>query len=475
MKRIIAAVTGAALVATAFTLPRVGAQAAGCDSTARADFDGDGNPDLVLGDPGANLGDKVGAGQVTVIFGDGDLKERKRVHLTAEDPEAGAGFGYSVAVADVNGDACLDLVVGAPWAAGGRGSAEIFLGSPEGLKRQRVLTPEGDAPRTFGFSVAARAAHGAHPATIAVGTPHETVKGLKSAGAVHLYFCEDEDAAPRHRLLTQDDPQAEGVAEAGDLFGWAVALGAVMGDRDAPDLLVSEPGEDVAGQAVDAGSFSVVEDVTAPGDGKGQHWHYGNLGIGSATEGGRIGWSLAYVEDGDSSYVAAGVPGQDAGSKRRAGIVALLRSTGDGLTPLDPVRQRTDGVPYEEAEDQYGWSVALTAEDGVKVAVGVPFDEAEQSRPDNGWVHLVSVADRNDAILVDALNSDMPGDAGPYDRFGWSVGFVPGALVIGVPDDQENPGGSVILKPLDGSTPIEILPEGAADQGDFGAGLAATP
>ncbi|ROO89772.1 VCBS repeat protein [Actinocorallia herbida] len=473
MKRVIGAAAGAVLAAASLVLLSPAAQADDCDSSSLSDFDGDGHEDLVIGDPGAGVGYAAGAGQVTVVYGDGDLGKGEQAFLTAKEPQAGAGFGHALATGHLDADGCLDLVVGAPWADGGAGAAEVFYGSPDGLKPGRILKPEG-ASRTFGSSVAVRAAHGSHPATIAIGAPYEDVGGLASAGAVHLYSVTDRGTDPTARLITQDDEQAEGVAEAGDLFGWAVALGAIMGDRDAPDLIVSEPGEDVDGQAVDAGSFSVVEDVTAPGTAKGQHWHYGNLGIGDPSEGGRIGWSLAYAEDGTDSYVAAGVPGQTFAGKPRVGVVALLRSTGAGLAALEPAAQLTAGTPFAEAEDRYGWSVALAGPSitggGVLLAVGVPFDGSEQTRPENGWVHLVPLADRKAAKLIDALNKKefMPGDAGPYDRFGRAVGFTKGALLIGVPDDQENPGGAVMIKPLDGGESVELPPDSAADESDFG-------
>ncbi|GAB2833885.1 hypothetical protein GCM10022221_35900 [Actinocorallia aurea] len=477
MKRVLGAAAGGVIAAAALVLVNLpggqAAMAAGCSTSALTDFNGDGEADFAIGDPGAGVGYAVGAGQVTVVYGDGDLGEGERRYLTARKPQDGAGFGHALATGDIDGDGCDDLVVGAPWTDDGQGCAQIFYGSPEGLEAGGLLEPEGTS-RTFGTSVAVRAAEGDGPAVVAVGAPYEEVNGLASAGAVHVYSLEGRDTSPKVRLVTQDDEQAEGVAEAGDLFGWAVALGRIMGDPARPDLVVSEPGEDVDGQAVDAGSFSVVEDVTVPGQGKGQHWHYGNLGIGDPSEGGRIGWSLAYAEDGATSYVAAGVPGQTVEGRARVGVVALLSSTGGGLAALEPAAQLVGGKPAAEAEDRYGWSVALAGGEvtggGVQLAVGVPFDGSEQTRPENGWVHLVPLADRKSAKLIDALNTKefMPGDADPYDRFGRAVAFTKGALLIGVPDDRENPGGAVMVKPLDGGESVELLPDPPADEADFG-------
>ncbi|WP_345390362.1 integrin alpha [Nonomuraea salmonea] len=71
-----------------------------------ADFDGDGVDDVVVGDP---FGDEQ-KGAVHV------LSAGKVVPVAVPGPAKGDGFGWSVRLAQVNGDACADLVVGAPYA-----------------------------------------------------------------------------------------------------------------------------------------------------------------------------------------------------------------------------------------------------------------------------------------------------------------------------------------------------------------------
>jgi hypothetical protein len=75
----------------------------GPTSVAIADLNGDGKPDLVLTQGGWGSNNQ---GLVTILLGNGDGTFNPPVHL-----DSGAGFATSVAVADVNGDGNLDLVV----------------------------------------------------------------------------------------------------------------------------------------------------------------------------------------------------------------------------------------------------------------------------------------------------------------------------------------------------------------------------
>ncbi|MEO3786392.1 FG-GAP repeat protein [Actinocorallia sp. B10E7] len=474
------ALGGCALLAAAFLIPASPAGAASCGQAARADFNGDGRDDFAIGDAKATIGDAVAAGQVTVLYG-GDKPGRGELVPLAHEAQTGAGFGYSITTGHLNADGCLDLVVGSPWADGGTGRVQLFLGSPKGLTPGAVLKPSR-ATRTFGWSVATAAGTGPDGATIAVGAPYEEVKGRPSAGAVHLFALDAQTGIARQSVIDQDDERAEGIAEAGDLFGWAVALGRIRGDADRHDLIVSEPGEDVAGQSTDAGSFSVIEDVFTGRVSKGEHWHYDNLGIGAPTPGGNIGWSLAHLQEGGTSYVAVGVPGQTVDGKERAGRVVLLTSTGDRLKSPRVIEQNRDKKPYIEAGDRYGWALALAGNDvtgdGVHLAVGVPHDgPGTGSNTETGWVHLVPLTRPDKALLIDVLNADpnVPGDPGAYEHFGWSVAFTTGALLIGVPDDRQEPSGSLIVRPLKDGDAVQIVPDSENDETDFGGALAGAP
>ncbi|MBA4865556.1 FG-GAP repeat protein [Streptomyces sp. PSKA54] len=84
------------------------------------DFNGDGYPDLAVGVPSAQVGDKAKAGYVNVLWGGasgpgkhGSVRITQATSGVPGTPEAGDFFGSAVTAADVDGDRYADLVVGA--------------------------------------------------------------------------------------------------------------------------------------------------------------------------------------------------------------------------------------------------------------------------------------------------------------------------------------------------------------------------
>ncbi len=118
-------------LATAATLSGGGAgDGAGAAVASAGDWDGDGLLDVAVGAPGADV-EAADGGAVYVIPGglatDGDLADVALAVLTG--PEAGDRAGASVSGGlDVNGDGIVDLVVAGPGVEGGRGAAWVVLG-----------------------------------------------------------------------------------------------------------------------------------------------------------------------------------------------------------------------------------------------------------------------------------------------------------------------------------------------------------
>jgi hypothetical protein len=81
----------------------------GASSVAVADVNGDGKPDLVVTNwcPSSCSGPQWGEGMVGVLLGNGDGTFQAAVPY-----DSGGGLAFSVAIADMNGDGKLDLVVG---------------------------------------------------------------------------------------------------------------------------------------------------------------------------------------------------------------------------------------------------------------------------------------------------------------------------------------------------------------------------
>jgi hypothetical protein len=119
------------------------------DSVAIADVNRDGKPDLVVAN--SSVGINGGLGNVGVLLGKGDGT------FQTEVPYASGGYGAAaVAVADVNGDGMLDVVVAncsgsISDCTGTAGNMGVLLGKGDGSFQTAVTYPSGS---TFPFAVA---------------------------------------------------------------------------------------------------------------------------------------------------------------------------------------------------------------------------------------------------------------------------------------------------------------------------------
>ncbi|PZG03654.1 FG-GAP repeat protein [Nonomuraea aridisoli] len=365
-----------------------------------ADFDGDGVDDVAVGDPFAD-GE---TGSVQVLSGD------KIVPVTVPGRATGDAFGWSVRLAKVDGDACADLVIGAPYAdvdgEEDAGAVYVVFGG-KAAPPQRLTAPRPQRSAHFGWSLAAKGD------LVAVGAPYEDESGLLDAGALYVRKGDGE-----LRRISQETSDVRGNAEVGDQFGWSMAFGA------GNELLIGVPYEnaDGAGRQIEAGrinsgSVVFVDDVLAP--------EITSFKLDSPTDasGDRYGYAVAYAE---GSGYAVGSPGP--------GSVQLLD------TARKPMR--TVDQPGRQA---FGLSMAASA-DG-RLAIGAPY---------GGGVRIVS--------WKDASEDRRLADAGGL--FGWSVAFSGNKLFVGRPDAA--PYGKVAVA---GRNAEILQPFGPARGADFGTSL----
>jgi FG-GAP repeat len=120
--------------------------------TTRADFNGDGIGDLVVGVPEEDLSTGADAGAVNVIYGSANgLTDAGNQLLTqiftragGNPSEPGDRFGSALAGGDFNGDGRADLAVGVPGedlgTAADAGMVMVFYGSATGLTH---INPSG--------------------------------------------------------------------------------------------------------------------------------------------------------------------------------------------------------------------------------------------------------------------------------------------------------------------------------------------
>ncbi len=172
---------------------------------------------------------------------------------------------------------------------------------------------------------------------LAIGVPLEDIGSVKDAGAVHvIYGTSSGLSGAGNQLWHQDVPNVNGVAEAYDNFGAALASGDFDNDGYS-DLAIGAPGESVSsmpGAGVVQVLYGGPNGVTTAGQ---QVIAQGVNGMrGTAETGDRFGQTLAWgrFDGGLTGDLAIGAPDEDVGSVTNAGAVNVVYGMQDvGLHP----------------------------------------------------------------------------------------------------------------------------------------------
>jgi FG-GAP-like repeat/FG-GAP repeat len=369
------------------------------DALAVGDFDGDGFADLAVGVTVEDLGAIVDAGAVNVLYGSaGGLTGAGSQLFTQDSPGVGSSaerednFGGTLAAGDFDGDGFADLAVGV-WrenvgAAANGGAVNVLYGTAGGLTGtgSQFLTQASpgvpgvvEADDEVGVALGAGDFNRDRFADLAVGAPGEDYAGAPDrGGAVNVLPGSARGlTGSGSRLFTQNSPGVPGVAESGDNFGLALAVGDFAGDGFV-DLAVG--GAEDVGTAEDAGAINVLPGSAGGLTGTGSQLLTRNSpGVpGSAEPNDGFGFiSLAagdFDGDGDADLAVGvaeplGIPG--------AGAVVALPGSAGGLTGTGSqlFTQDSPGVP-DSAEFRDGFGSVLAASnfnnDGfADLAVGV--------------------------------------------------------------------------------------------------------
>ncbi len=493
--RIRAWLTGVALlIAAPFGVPGTTAQAAeGCAPGVTSDFNGDGWSDAVVGDPSATVDGLAGAGRIIVLYGDGDglVGEGARDVLWQGEggvggtAEAGDRFGAALAVADLDCDDYADVVVGTPLEdVGGQadsGYVQVLWGGASGLAIARSATAYTQvwfglpvvAGDQFGYAVDAveDLGQGGTPApdayALAIGVPGANVAGHNDAGALAVEAA--VDGGNQAFWITQDTAGIPGGAEVGDRFGAAVSCNYLSGVSHEIDCAVGAPNEDI-GSKKDAGGVTVVQDIYFDDMLAGVQLDQNAPGVpGSAEAGDFYGRSIDTILVGTTSRIAVGVPGEDVGSDRNAGMVQLFSSDTGDLDPGTGLTQDTAGVgDSTQAGDIFGDEVAWIApglgDSKTRLAVSSPKEDTN-SGTDTGLVQVFPMGNLAADVSWTQGSPGVPGAAAGGDMFGQTLAMVAGSaervLLVGVPDDTALATGMVNVIPFGGGTPRHWAPGGA--------------
>jgi Bacterial Ig-like domain (group 3)/FG-GAP-like repeat len=187
-------------------------------SIAFADVNGDGKPDLILANACANSSNCT-TGAVSVLLGNGDGTLRGGVDYTSN-----AWASYSVAIADVNGDGKLDLLLAnecASNASCSNGAASVLLGNGDGTFQPGITYNSGGQDA---FAIATADVNGDGKLDLLI--VNECANNC-SNGSVSV-------------LLGNGDGTFQPAVPygSGGLYSYTLAVGDVNGDGK-PDLIIS--------------------------------------------------------------------------------------------------------------------------------------------------------------------------------------------------------------------------------------------
>ena len=404
---------------------------AGRAVASRADLNGDGRPDVIVGAPGSGLGGSDSGAVYVIYSGHEGTFDLTKADATLVGEAADSDAGSSVAAGgDVNGDGKDDLLIGSRHYDGARsnaGRAYLFHGPVSGTLNLSSATAifDGTADgQQVGYAVASAgnvnddaygdvlvSAIGANDFTGTVYLFHGPVAGPMGVHTADAII-EGEQASGQlgTDLASAGDIDGDGTddivlgahgvddgdnAAAGATYVFFGPVSGTVNASAADAVLVGAAGNDLSGNQVAAG-----DDVD--GDGSPDLW-IGAYFSGAAHNGRVYGWlgtpkgrltladaqitlqgeraddvagfgldSVGDVDGNGYADVLVGAYGRDAGLVRN-GAAYLVYGPVEGVVDLDQADVRFEG---ENTADASGWSVAAVGDvDGDKLSdllIGAP-------------------------------------------------------------------------------------------------------
>lgn len=437
----LAIVAGGVATAGLVHPPRAAASP-GCGDLPSWDFDQDGQVDLASGAP---LTDGHGEVQLRITH------EDQHEHQAITAPAGALGFGGALASvssneADSDTTFCTQLAVGAPRETvnGHAEAGAVYLykwnGTKMALRARYVQGKNGvpGTPQTGGHFGAALAGQPLVPGSdsalpVYVGAPGQDVGFAKGAGSVtELTIHDTADAHADGSVTTLLTDGIPGQPTNGGALGSSLAAAGSV-------VVAGAPGQFIDGRPGAGAALTFVR--RASGIGSPQLLTQSTPGVpGAVEEYDRFGYSVSAVAlDSANQTVETliGVPGEDLGTVKDAGMVMSFRtkvSTGATGT-FRGYQQGSGGVGgTPEAGDQFGFSVSDQVPAPGKAPLrlaGVPYEDIGSVK-DAGGVNQIAAASNRSWVQG---SGSVTGTPETGDQMGWSVSGG-SKLIAGAPGEN---------------------------------------
>ena len=374
---------------------------------ATGDFNGDGCDDLAVGVPGENGGGQAQTGAVQIHYGgfsgldDNSFVLFDEGFLNSRNP--GDRFGAALAAGDFNGDGNDDLAIGVPYGEFGTSTADcgyvlILNGSGAGLTIslwEFVVqgnhsafpirgTPEADD--RFGFALATGHFNDDVYADLAIGVPGESLPEetagtqIDDAGIVQVVYGSASGlTATGDQIFSQDTGSLADQAEAGDQFGYSLAVGD-FNDFGGDDLAIGVPFEGLGAAASTGAVHILLSQAGGLDTANAFFWDQDGTHVDSNETGDLWGWALAagdFDADGRDD-LAVGSWTENVTGQNGQGAVIVVSGPPGPLALGERWHQDSPGVPdTAENGDWFGRTLAAGDWNGdghADLAVGVPHE-----------------------------------------------------------------------------------------------------